>query len=61
MGTDFGCHLGRNPESKRLLVNFRIDEAVYAALAFGIPAQMNGAQRRPCGVAKVRAHPTESV
>jgi hypothetical protein len=31
------------------------------ALAFGIAAQMDSAQRGPCGAAKVRAPPSESV
>jgi len=35
-----------------------VDETILAALAFGIPAQMNGAQLRPCGTAIVRARST---
>jgi len=56
VGTGFGCHLGWNPGSKRRWMDATVDQTSSAALASGIPAQMNGAQRRPCGTAKARVH-----
>jgi len=61
VGTGFCCHLGRNPGSKRRWMDATVDQTSSAALASGIPAQMNGAQRRSCGTAKARVHWSPSV
>jgi hypothetical protein len=61
VGTGFCCHLGWNPGSKRRWMDATVDQTSSAALASGIPAQMNGAQRRPCGTAKARVHWSPSV